>query len=286
MTDITTEKARIGAPSAQPFIDGFTEEGESLSPAERRGVQGTAGRRRRQAPLARRRRRHPGQLPRRPPDLLQAGRLQAADRHGGGLAVHPAQAPPRPAHRRPQRRRPVRGRHRPGRASRSRPWAARTRRIGSAGIPEDRVSANAWENFTEATVITVPAEVQAEGEVSVVLTGQGTRGFRAAPRDRGGEVLQGRRRPGPPGHRRRLRKRRDRRRGGRAAHRHLAPGMERRRRARLLPAGQARPRRQVQAHRRQPRRRPRARHAVGPVHRPGCRSGTVRPVLRRRRPAP
>ncbi len=32
MTEITTEKARIGAPSAQPFIDGFTEEGESLSP--------------------------------------------------------------------------------------------------------------------------------------------------------------------------------------------------------------------------------------------------------------
>ena len=32
MTDITTEKARIGAPSAQPFIDGFTEEGENLSP--------------------------------------------------------------------------------------------------------------------------------------------------------------------------------------------------------------------------------------------------------------
>ena len=48
------------------------------------------------------------------------------------------------------------------------------RRIGSAAIPEDRVSANAWENFSEATVITVPAEVQADGEVSVVLTGQGT----------------------------------------------------------------------------------------------------------------
>ncbi|MCU1562627.1 MAG: Fe-S cluster assembly protein SufD, partial [Arthrobacter sp.] len=48
------------------------------------------------------------------------------------------------------------------------------RRIGSAAIPEDRVSANAWEHFTEATVITVPAEVQADGEVSVVLTGQGT----------------------------------------------------------------------------------------------------------------
>src|SRR5918994_4252646 len=37
MTDITTEKARIGAPSAQPFIDGFTEEGESLSPINAAG---------------------------------------------------------------------------------------------------------------------------------------------------------------------------------------------------------------------------------------------------------
>jgi len=46
------------------------------------------------------------------------------------------------------------------------------RRIGSAAIPEDRVSANAWENFAEATVITVPSEVEVEGEVSVLLTGQ------------------------------------------------------------------------------------------------------------------
>jgi Fe-S cluster assembly protein SufD len=37
MTEITTEKARIGAPSAQPFIDGFTEEGESLSPINAAG---------------------------------------------------------------------------------------------------------------------------------------------------------------------------------------------------------------------------------------------------------
>ncbi|GAP55387.1 protein involved in iron-sulfur cluster assembly [Arthrobacter sp. Hiyo6] len=37
MTDITTEKARIGAPSAQPFINGFTEEGESLSPINSAG---------------------------------------------------------------------------------------------------------------------------------------------------------------------------------------------------------------------------------------------------------
>jgi Fe-S cluster assembly protein SufD len=48
------------------------------------------------------------------------------------------------------------------------------KRIGSAAIPEDRVSANAWENFGEATVITVPAEFESDGEINVVLTGQGT----------------------------------------------------------------------------------------------------------------
>jgi Fe-S cluster assembly protein SufD len=35
------------------------------------------------------------------------------------------------------------------------------------------VSANAWENFAEATVVTVPAELQAESEVSVLITGVG-----------------------------------------------------------------------------------------------------------------
>ncbi len=35
------------------------------------------------------------------------------------------------------------------------------------------MSANAWENFAEATVVTVPAELQAESEVSVLITGAG-----------------------------------------------------------------------------------------------------------------
>jgi Fe-S cluster assembly protein SufD len=48
------------------------------------------------------------------------------------------------------------------------------RRIGSAGIPEDRVSANAWEHFSEATVITIPAEFEADTEISVLITGQET----------------------------------------------------------------------------------------------------------------
>jgi len=48
------------------------------------------------------------------------------------------------------------------------------RRIGLAGIPEDRVSANAWSGFKEATVITVPSETTLESEITVTLTGAGT----------------------------------------------------------------------------------------------------------------
>lgn len=44
-------------------------------------------------------------------------------------------------------------------------------RIGSAGIPEDRVAANAWSNFSEATVITVPAEAELEGHIEVAIKG-------------------------------------------------------------------------------------------------------------------
>ncbi|MBP2414576.1 Fe-S cluster assembly protein SufD [Arthrobacter stackebrandtii] len=48
-------------------------------------------------------------------------------------------------------------------------------RIGSAGIPEDRVAAAAWENFTEATVVTLPAEFagNAVNPTTLTLTGQG-----------------------------------------------------------------------------------------------------------------
>jgi Fe-S cluster assembly protein SufD len=48
------------------------------------------------------------------------------------------------------------------------------RRIGSAGIPEDRVSANAWSHFAEATVLTVPAGVTLDERILVTLTGAGT----------------------------------------------------------------------------------------------------------------
>ncbi|MDQ0821115.1 Fe-S cluster assembly protein SufD [Arthrobacter sp. V4I6] len=173
MTDITTEKARIGAPSAQPFINGFTEEGESLSPLNAAASK---------SPLAGdavKRHSHGGGVG--VPDSSRAGRLTSymlAD-------FKPLTGLEEDWRFTPLKR--LRGLHSEV-LNGAAPSVAVTapdsvtvetvgrddRRIGSAAIPEDRVSANAWENFTEATVITVPAEVQAEGEVSVVLTGRGT----------------------------------------------------------------------------------------------------------------
>ncbi len=173
MTDITTEKARIGAPSAQPFINGFTEEGESLSPLNAAESK---------SPLA--------------------GEAVKRHSHGGGVGVPDSSRAGRLTSYRLADFKPLTGmeedwRFTPLKRLRglhtdvlngaapavtvTAPDSVRVEtvdrsdsRIGSAGIPEDRVSANAWENFAEATVITVPAEVQAESEVSVVLTGQGT----------------------------------------------------------------------------------------------------------------
>ncbi|XAS69170.1 Fe-S cluster assembly protein SufD [Micrococcaceae bacterium Sec5.7] len=173
MTDITTEKARIGAPSAQPFINGFTEEGESLSPINAAGLK---------SPLAgdsARSRSHGGGVG--IPDSSRAGRLTSyklAD-------FKPLTGLEEDWRFTPLKR--LRGLHSEvldGAA----PAVAVTapasvtvetvgrddKRIGSAAIPEDRVSANSWENFTEATVITVPAEFQADTEISVLLTGRGT----------------------------------------------------------------------------------------------------------------
>lgn len=45
-------------------------------------------------------------------------------------------------------------------------------RIGSVGIPEDRVSANAWSNFREATVLSVPRDAQVTEPVIVTITGE------------------------------------------------------------------------------------------------------------------
>jgi Fe-S cluster assembly protein SufD len=173
MTDITTEKARIGAPSAKPFINGFTEEGESLSPINAADSK---------APLAGeavKRHSHGGGVG--IPDSSRAGRLTSYN-----LAdFKPLTGLEEDWRFTPLKR--LRGLH-TAVLNGAAPSVSVTgsdaitvetvgrddKRIGSAGIPEDRVSANAWENFTEATVITVPAEAQVDGEINVLLTGQGT----------------------------------------------------------------------------------------------------------------
>jgi Fe-S cluster assembly protein SufD len=170
MTEITTEKARIGAPSAQPFIDGFTEEGESLSPINAASSK---------APLA--------------------GEAVKSHSHGGGVGVPDSSRAGRLTSYNLADFKPLTGleedwRFTPlkrlrGLHTEVLAGAAPTvtvsgpeqvtvetvarddKRIGSAGIPEDRVSANAWENFSEATVLTVPAEFEADAEITVVIEG-------------------------------------------------------------------------------------------------------------------
>lgn len=44
-------------------------------------------------------------------------------------------------------------------------------RIGSAGIPEDRVAANAWSSFSEATVITVGQEDELDQHIALQIQG-------------------------------------------------------------------------------------------------------------------
>jgi len=173
MTKITTEKARIGAPSAQPFINGFTEEGESLSPVNAAGSK---------APLA--------------------GEAVKSHSHGGGVGIPDSSRAGRLTSYKLADFKPLTGleedwRFTPLKRLRGlhsevlagaapavtvsgpdrvtvETVARGDRRIGSAGIPEDRVSANAWENFSEATVITVPAEFEADAEINVLITGQAT----------------------------------------------------------------------------------------------------------------
>lgn len=187
MTEITTEKARIGAPSAKPFIDGFTEEGENLSPVNTgTNTSSTSEKTSAQAPSA-------GPL---------AGASAKSHSHGGGVGIPDSSRAGRLTSYKLADFKPLTGLEEDWRftplkrlrglhnevLSGSAPSVAVTApegvvvetvgrddvRIGSAAIPEDRVSANAWENFTEATVITVPAELQLDGEVSVLLTGTST----------------------------------------------------------------------------------------------------------------
>lgn len=173
MTEITTEKARIGAPSAQPFINGFTEEGESLSP-----INANASK----APLA--------------------GEAVKSHSHGGGVGIPDSSRAGRLTSYNLADFKPLTGleedwRFTPlkrlrGLHSEVLAGAAPTvsvsgpeqvtvetvargdKRIGSAGIPEDRVSANAWENFSEATVVTVPAGFEAGAEITVMIEGSST----------------------------------------------------------------------------------------------------------------
>ncbi|WP_427117141.1 Fe-S cluster assembly protein SufD [Pseudarthrobacter scleromae] len=170
MTEITTEKARIGAPSAQPFIDGFTEEGESLSPINAAGSK---------APLA--------------------GAAAKSHSHGGGVGVPDSSRAGRLTSYKLADFKPLTGMEEDWRftplkrlrglhsevLSGAAPTVVVTgpeeitvesvgrddRRIGTAGIPEDRVSANAWENFAGATVVTIPSEFEALTEVSVDIEG-------------------------------------------------------------------------------------------------------------------
>jgi Fe-S cluster assembly protein SufD len=46
-------------------------------------------------------------------------------------------------------------------------------RLGVAGTPSDRIAAQAWCSFTEATVVTVPVEVRASEPTIVTITGPG-----------------------------------------------------------------------------------------------------------------
>jgi len=182
MTDITTEKARIGAPSAQPFINGFTEEGENLSPINTGTNTSSTSEQPSAGPLA--------------------GASAKSHSHGGGVGVPDSSRAGRLTSYNvedfkaltgleedwrftPLRR--LRGLHTEALTGAapvvavSAPAAVTVetvgredQRIGLAGIPEDRVSANAWASFKEATVVTVPAEVSLDSEITVTLTGAGT----------------------------------------------------------------------------------------------------------------
>ncbi|WP_125615474.1 Fe-S cluster assembly protein SufD [Specibacter cremeus] len=177
MTELTQEKARIGAPSGQDFIAGMTEEGEQLNQINP----------------------HTGPL---------AGAATKSHSHGGGVGVPDSSRAGRltsykladfplitgreeewrftPLKRlRGLDRVGVNGVDLSGAApviTVEKPAAVTVEtvgrddaRIGSAGIPEDRVSAAAWSSFTEATVVTIPVEFVATHDdvTTLTLTGAG-----------------------------------------------------------------------------------------------------------------
>ncbi|MEV0702166.1 Fe-S cluster assembly protein SufD [Saccharopolyspora sp. NPDC050389] len=46
-------------------------------------------------------------------------------------------------------------------------------RIGNGGIPSDRIAAQAWSSFTEATIVTVPKDTKPEGPITITVHGPG-----------------------------------------------------------------------------------------------------------------
>ncbi|MGW1676237.1 Fe-S cluster assembly protein SufD [Saccharopolyspora sp. NPDC002376] len=46
-------------------------------------------------------------------------------------------------------------------------------RIGEGGIPADRIAAQAWSSFTEATVVTVAKDTKPEGPITITVDGPG-----------------------------------------------------------------------------------------------------------------
>ncbi|WP_102157505.1 Fe-S cluster assembly protein SufD [Zhihengliuella halotolerans] len=167
MTDTATtlsgDKARIGAPS----IAGFTEEGENLSPLNEDA-----------SPLG--------------------GAASKAHSHGGGAGVPQASRGERPTsydladfpaltgREEDWRFTPLKrlgGLHKDAPAGDA-PAVVLTggeglaletvamddARVGSAGVPDDRVSANAWNAAKEATVLTIPAGVEG-AQATLTITG-------------------------------------------------------------------------------------------------------------------
>ncbi|WAP50361.1 Fe-S cluster assembly protein SufD [Arthrobacter sp. ATA002] len=165
-------KARIGAPSGDSRIriDGFTEEGENLSPLnESSAVLGGDSSKS-----------HSHGAGAGIPDSSRAGRLTSYRRGDfGKLTGREEDWRFTPLKR-------LRGLH-TAELTGTAPEvavvapdgvlvenAARTdARIGSAGIPEDLVAAAAWEAFTEATAVTIPAETVVDGSVTLTMTGAG-----------------------------------------------------------------------------------------------------------------
>ena len=165
--ELTDEKARIGSPSSPEkiAIDGFTEEGENLSPtntgAEQHGLKKHSHG---DDPVV--------------PEASRGERLKS---------YKLADFPPLTGREEDWRFTPIkrlRGLHTDaltgsgpevtvsGASNILVETVERTdSRFGSAAIPEDRVAAAAWEAVTQATVVTIPDETEADCDVTISING-------------------------------------------------------------------------------------------------------------------